>query len=145
MTRLTLKEKQKKSLKLIMEFAMGSTAASSIPTPVFEISKQIMLAGADLTLCWRIYAIYYDEELSMESLTELMKRAGILTSVGTALVYTGARATQGMMDETLNLSGIGTVVSGLIAGSSTAAVGLAFLAWVNNAWQQDQLLLEPAV
>ena len=133
MTRLTLKEKQKKSLKLIMEFAMGSTAASSIPTPIFEISKQIMLAGADLTLCWRIYAIYYDEELSMESLTELMKRAGILTSVGTALVYTGARATQGMMDETLNLSGIGTVVSGLIAGSSTAAVGLAFLAWVNNA------------
>ena len=143
MTSLTLKEKQKKSLKLIMEFAMGSTAASSIPTPVFEISKQIMLAGADLTLCWRIYAIYYDEELSMDSLTELMKRAGILTSVGTALVYTGARATQGMMDETLNLSGIGTVVSGLIAGSSTAAVGLAFLAWVNNAWQQDQLLLEP--
>ena len=145
MTNLTLKEKQKKSLKLIVEFALGSTAASSIPTPIFEISKQIMLAGADLTLCWRIYAIYYDEELSMESLTELMKRAGILTSVGTALVYTGARATQGVMDETLNLSGIGTVASGLMAGSSTAAVGLAFLAWANNAWQQDQLQLEPAV
>ena len=143
MPELTLQKKQKKSLTLILEFALGSTAASSIPTPAFEVSKQIILAAADVTLCWSIYALYYDEDLSVENIVELLKRAGIITSVGTVLVYTGARTTQGLADEMLNLTGIGTIVSGVIAGSSTALVGLAFLAWINNAWQQDQLLLEP--
>jgi hypothetical protein len=143
MPELTLQKKQKKSLTLILEFAVGSTAASSIPTPAFEVSKQIILAAADVTLCWRIYALYYDEELSIENIVELLQRAGIIASVGTVLVYTGARTSQGMADELLNLSGIGTLVSGLIAGSSTALVGLAFLAWINNAWQRDQFLLEP--
>ena len=55
-----------------MEFAMGSTAASSIPTPVFEISKQIVLAGADLTLCWRIYSLYYDEELNLKEIGQIL-------------------------------------------------------------------------
>ena len=143
MPELTLQKKQRKSLTLILEFALGSTAASSIPTPAFEVSKQIILAAADVTLCWSIYALYYDEDLSVENIVELLKRAGIITSVGTVLVYTGARTTQGLADEMLNLTGIGTIVSGVIAGSSTALVGLAFLAWINNAWQQDQLLLEP--
>ena len=143
MPELTLQKKQKKSLTLILEFACGSTAASSIPTPVFEVSKQIILAAADVTLCWRIYVLYYDEELSIENIVELLQRAGIIASVGTVLVYTGVRTSQGMADELLNLSGIGTLVSGLISGSSTALVGLAFLAWINNAWQRDQLLLEP--
>jgi len=143
MPELTLQKKQRKSLALILEFALGSTAASSVPTPAFEVSKQIILAAADVTLCWNIYALYYDEDLSVENIVELLKRAGIVTSVGTVLVYTGARTTWGLADEVLNLSGIGTLVSGVIAGSSTALVGLAFLAWINNAWQQDQLLLAP--
>ena len=143
MPELTLQQKQRKSLTLILEFALGSTAASSVPTPAFEVSKQIVLAAADVTLCWKIYALYYDEDLSLENIVELLKRAGIITSVGSVLVYTGARTSQGLADEMLNLSGIGTLVSGVIAGSSTALVGLAFLAWVNNAWQQDQLLPAP--
>ena len=143
MSELTLQKKQRKSLALILEFALGSTAASSVPTPAFEVSKQIVLAAADVTLCWKIYALYYDEDLSIENIVELLKRAGIIASVGSVLLYTGARTGQGLADEVLNLSGIGTLVSGVIAGSSTTLVGLAFLAWINNAWQQDQLLPEP--
>ena len=141
MPELTLQQKQSKSLAMILEFAMGSTAASSIPTPVFEVSKQLLLAAADVTLCWRIYALYYDEELSIDNIIELLQRAGIVTAVGSVLVYTGARTTQGFVDEALNVSGIGTLLSGIIAGSSTALVGLAFLAWINKSWQEDQLLL----
>jgi hypothetical protein len=145
MSELTLEQKQRRSLAIILEFAMGSTAASSIPTPVFEVPKQLMLTVADLTLCWRLYALYYDEELSKDSLLALINRAGIAPVAGGAIAYAGARTVQGIADETLNLSIVGTLLSGIIAGSSTALVGLAFLAWVNNAWQQDQAQLQPVL
>jgi hypothetical protein len=144
MNELTPEQKQRKSLALILEFAMGSTVASAIPTPVFEVSKQVALAATDVALCWRIYSLYYDKDLSVDSMIELLKRAGIVTAVGTVMIYTGARAAQGLVDESLNLTGIGTLVSGIIAGSSTAVVGLTFLAWINEIWQRDQLLLEPS-
>ena len=144
MNELTPEQKKRNSLALILEFAMGSTVASAIPTPVFEVSKQVALAAADVALCWRIYSLYYDKDLSVDSMIELLKRAGIVTAVGTVMIYTGARAAQGLVDESLNLTGIGTLVSGIIAGSSTAVVGLTFLAWINEIWQRDQLLLEPS-
>ena len=143
MYQLTLEQKQRRALGLILEFAVGSTAASSIPTPVFEVPKQFMLTVADLTLCWRLYALYYDEELSLDSLLALIRRAGVAPVAGGVVTYASARAAQGFADETLNLSVIGSLFSGLIAGSSTALVGLAFLAWVNRAWQQDHALPAP--
>ena len=98
MSELTLEQKQRRSLAIILEFAMGSTAASSIPTPVFEVPKQLMLTVADLTLCWRLYALYYDEELSKDSLLALINRAGIAPVAGGAIAYAGARTVQGIAD-----------------------------------------------
>ena len=142
MNQLTIGQKQRKSLKLIVSYAMGSTTVSSIPTPIFEVSKQLVLSASDVILCWQIYSLYYEQELSVDSVVELLKRAGIIVAVGSVLVYTGARATQGIADEFLNLSIVGSLVSGLIAGSSTATVGLAFLVWVDQSWRREPGQLE---
>ena len=100
MSQPTLEQKQRHAIRLILEFALGSTAASSIPTPVFEVPKQFMLTVADLTLCWRLYALYYDEELSPDSLLALIRRAGIAPAAGVAVAYASARTAQGFADET---------------------------------------------
>ncbi len=134
----TQKQKQRQGLRLIIEFSLGSTVASSIPTPVFEIPKQVALTAADLSLCWRLYALYFDEELSLDSLLALLKRAGVITAVGGAAVYASARAAQGIADEALNLTLVGSLFSGLLAGSYTALLGCAFLYWVERAWEQEQ-------
>ena len=138
LSQLTIGQKQRKSLSLIYSHALGSTTVSSIPTPIFEVSKQVVLSATDLILCWRIYCLYYEENLSLESVVALLERAGIVVAVGSVLVYTGARATQGIADEFLNLSIFGSLVSGVIAGSSTATVGLAFLFWVDRSWRREQ-------
>jgi uncharacterized protein (DUF697 family) len=130
--------KRRQALKLIAEFSFGSTSVSSLPTPLLEVPKQVVLTATDLTLCWRLYALYYDETLSLDSLLALLKRAGVITVVGGVSVYAGARSLQGMVDEALNLTIVGTIFSGFIAGSYTAGFGLAFLYWVDRCWQQDQ-------
>ena len=63
MNQLTIGQKQRKSLKLIVSYAMGSTTVSSIPTPIFEVSKQLVLSASDVILCWQIYSLYYEQEL----------------------------------------------------------------------------------
>ena len=138
MSQLSIGEKQRKSLRLIFSYALGSTTISSIPTPIFEVSKQFVLSATDLKLCWRIYCLYYDERLSLASVGALLERAGLVVAVGSVLVYTGARATQGIADELLNLSIFGSLLSGVIAGSSTATVGFAFLFWVDRSWRREQ-------
>jgi hypothetical protein len=64
----------------------------------------------------------------------------IVTVVGGALIYSGAKALQGLIDEGLNLTGVGTFVSGIITGATTATVGFAFLTWVHNNYAPAVLL-----
>jgi uncharacterized protein (DUF697 family) len=138
MTDLTLAQKRHHGLKLIAEFGLSSTLVSSISTPLLEVPKQVVLTASDLTLCWRLYALYYDRELSVDNLLALLRRAGIVTAVGGSVIYTGARATQGVIDEFLNLVLFGRVFSGLVAASYTTALGLAFLYWIDRAWRSDR-------
>jgi hypothetical protein len=63
-----------------------------------------------------------------------------VTVVGGALIYSGAKALQGLIDEGLNLTGVGTFVSGIITGATTATVGFAFLTWVHNNYAPAVLL-----
>lgn len=111
--------------------ALGTASITAIPTPALELSKQLSIAATDLALCWRVYEIYFDDQLNTATALELLKTLGVVTVVGGALTYTALKLSQVVADELSILLGpakIGvSLISASASGLTTLALGAAWM------------------
>lgn len=82
-----------KSLWDIFKVSLGTGLGSALPTPTIEVPKQIAISVGDLALCFHIYKEFFEEEIKDSNhFLSLMKRAGLVTVAGGAIVYIGYKA-----------------------------------------------------
>ena len=111
--------------------ALGTASITAIPTPALELSKQLSIAATDLALCWRVYEIYFDDQLNTATALELLRTLGAVTAVGGALTYTAIKLSQVIVDELSILLGPAKVgislISATASGATTLGLGAAWM------------------
>jgi hypothetical protein len=132
-SRTEINKKRRKALWTLVAGA-GSTGASVvIPTPGFEVPKQVVVATADLALLALIYGIYFDEDIEVDSVRKMLIEMSLVATAGGVAVYAGIKVTEGVIHEVLNwVPVVGWVAKGVITGSVTLTVG-ALWAWACDA------------
>ena len=118
----------------IMKLSLGTGLTSALPTPTVEIPKQLGIAVGDLALCFHIYQIYFDDQIKdSKQFIDLVKRAGLVTAGGGAIVYIGYKAARGLLDEAANFAPpFGQIFSGVLTFSETITIGFLWLKFVNK-------------
>jgi hypothetical protein len=71
-----------------------------------------------------IYNIYFDDDIDVDGVREMLIEAGLVTAIGGGLAYGGVKATEAILAEMLNwVPVIGWITSGAITASVTLTVG----------------------
>lgn len=133
----SLERKQADSYARIAQNVLGTSLTAAVPTPALELTKALAISVADAWMFYDIYRIYYDERLSSQRLQDLLGDAGIIIMTGGLISYGALKVSQGMMSEFLNkIPVIGWIASGLLTGSSSLLLGLAWMAFVEAQYRQ---------
>jgi hypothetical protein len=133
-----LNRKRKKALYALLGGAASTGVASGTPTPGFEAPKQAAIAIGDVAIMAGIYNIYFDDDVSVTGVKDMLIEAGLVTAVGGGLAYGGVKATEAILAEILNwIPVIGWVTSGVITASVTLTVGALWWWGCDTALRQD--------
>jgi hypothetical protein len=130
-----LNKKRKKALYALLGGAASTGVASGTPTPGLEAPKQAAIAIGDVAIMAGIYNIYYDDDIDVGGVKDMLVEAGLVAAVGGGLAYGGVKVTEAILAEILNwVPVVGWVTSGAITASVTLTVGA--LWW----WRCDNAL-----
>jgi hypothetical protein len=120
----SLYSKRRKALWILTVGAGGTGFSSAIPTPSLEAPKQAAIALADIGLMAGIYTVYFDEDVGVDTIKDMLIEAGLIVSAGGGMAYGTIKATEAVMAEVLNwIPVIGWVISGTITASVTLSAG----------------------
>lgn len=127
-SRRDLYKKRRNALRLLLGAAATTGAASASPTPGLEVPKQTSIAIGDVVLMASIYNIYFDDDIGIETVKDMLTELGFVTAVSGSLAYGGVKVTEAILSEVLNwVPVIGWAASGVITGSVTLTVGALWL------------------
>jgi hypothetical protein len=119
-----LYSKRRKALWILTVGAGGTGFSSAIPTPALEAPKQAAIALADIGLMAGIYTVYFDEDVDVDTIKDMLIEAGVIVTAGGGMAYGTIKATEAVMAEVLNwIPVLGWVVSGTITASVTFSAG----------------------
>ena len=137
-------EIRRKSLLIISGAVGGNIVFGGAPKPGAEIPSHIVLTGADFVMCAAIYNEYNGENISEESIIEVLSDAGILLIVAGGGGYAIAKGATGLVAEFTNFLGpIGWIASGLLAAGGTALLGLVWM-YICDVAYNERLTLNKA-
>jgi hypothetical protein len=120
----SLSAKRRKALWILTVGAGGTGFSSAIPTPTLEAPKQAAIALADIGLMAGIYTVYFDEDVGVDTIKDMLIEAGLIVSAGGGMAYGTIKATEAVMAEVLNwIPVIGWIISGTITASVTLSAG----------------------
>ena len=131
-----LDRKRADAIIRIGQTVVGTTLAGAVPTPALETAKMLGIAAADAWMFWDIYKIYYHRNLSAHDLREMLGRAGVVIFTGGVVGYAAVKVSQAVLSEVLNaVPVLGWGISGVLVGTSTLAVGLAWMLYVEDRYR----------
>jgi hypothetical protein len=120
----SLYSRRRKALWILTVGAGGTGFSSAIPTPTLEGPKQAAIALADIGLMAGIYTVYFEEDVGVESIKDMLIEAGLIVSSGGGMAYGSIKATEAVMAEVLNwVPVVGWAISGAITASVTLTAG----------------------
>jgi hypothetical protein len=132
-------KKRKKSLSALLGGAAATGTGSATPTPGLEAPKQAAIAVADVALMASVYTIYFDEDIGVQGVKDMLMEMGLVITVGGGLAYGGVKATEALLSEVLNwVPVIGWVTSGVITASVTLTVGCLWLWACDTAFRRGR-------
>jgi hypothetical protein len=138
-SRQQLTKKRKKALWALVGGAGTTGASVVIPTPGWEVPKQAVVATADIVTLAGIYNIYFDEDIGVQGVKDMLLEMGLVVTTGGAVAYGSIKVTEGIIHEVLNwIPVIGWVAKGVITGSVTLTVGTLWLWVCDTALRQDK-------
>ncbi len=131
-----LDRKRADAIIRIGQTVVGTTLAGAVPTPALETAKMLGIAAADAWMFWDIYKVYYHRNLSARHLREMLGQAGVVIFTGGVVGYAAVKVSQALLSEVLNVVPVlGWGISGLLTGTSTLAVGLAWMLYVEDRYR----------
>lgn len=80
-----LNEKRRNALWALVGGAGTTGASAVIPTPGWEVPKQAVVATADLALLAAIYKIYFDNDIEVEGVKDMLLEMGLVFTAGGVL------------------------------------------------------------
>jgi hypothetical protein len=132
-----LYKKRRNALRVLLGAAATTGAASAAPTPGLEGPKQASIAIGDVVLMASIYNVYFDDDIGIETVKDMLTELGFVAAVSGGLAYGGVKATEAILSEVLNwVPVIGWIVSGVITASVTLTVGVLWLWACDTAMRQ---------
>lgn len=134
-----LGQKRLDAILAIATYAVGGATVAAAPTPGGELPKQLVLTASDILMYTRIWKIYFEEELSTQSITEILTQLGLVTVGGAATAYVVSKVSTALLKEISNWFGpIGWGVTSAIASSLSALFGVAWTLYCDQIYQQRQ-------
>lgn len=134
----TVERKRGDALIRIGQNVVGTSLTAAVPTPALETTKMIGIAVADAWMFWDIYKVYFDQRLSARRLVDMLGDAGIIVLSGGVIGYGVVKVSQSLIGELLNLVPlVGWAINGAMTGMSTAAIGLAWMVYVEEQFKAD--------
>ena len=129
-------EKMRYDSLLKITRVMGGVALSgAVPTPTLELAKLLGISIADAWMCFDIYKIYFEQDLTKRALSNMLRTTGVVILSGGLAGYVGIRLAQALLSEILDQIPIANaIITGIAFGSSTFIVGLAWLAIVEQSY-----------
>lgn len=128
----SLNKKRRAALLKIAFTASSTFAASLSPTSALETVKQISLSVVDALMCYEIYKIYFDDEPSVQNLSNMLGASGIILVGGGLASHTVLRISQSFLDEVLNCAPPLMILSGVLSGSGSVTIGLAWMYYLEK-------------
>lgn len=119
-----MKEKKKQAYMKLLIPTTISVINGAIPKPTAEVPAELVTAASDVVVFIDIWNTYFGEDMSTEDIKYILKRVGILKSVGNSLIYVGVKVADGVINEIGNFLGpAGWMVEGLLSGSISFGSG----------------------
>lgn len=132
-----LNDKRIRAVITIAGMSATSGALTSAPTPLAEIPKQVTVGVADIAMCLLIWRIYFKKELSDKSLFAILSGAGLMALAAGGVGWVITKGVSGLLNEFGNLLGpIGWGLSGIVSVSSTATLGIAWMAYCDKRYRR---------
>lgn len=130
---MNLNKKRKKAALAILAVAAGSGVVIAIPISSGEIPKQVFMTVAAVAMYTVIWDIYFDEELSQKDIKSILVDLGLITLISAGTAYITAKGATALISDITNwLGAIGWGVVGIIAGSVTGLLGVAWASYCDD-------------
>lgn len=135
---MNLNKKRKKAALAILAVAAGSGVVIAIPIPSGEIPKQVFMTVAAVAMYTVIWDIYFDEELSQKDIKSILVDLGLITLISAGTAYITAKGATALISDITNwLGAIGWGVVGIIAGSVTGLLGVAWASYCDDLYRNQ--------
>ncbi|MBD2449296.1 hypothetical protein H6G76_19460 [Nostoc sp. FACHB-152] len=123
----------------VATYAIGGATATAAPTPGGEIPKQVLLTAADILMYTTIWKIYFEEELSSKTITEILAQLGLVTIGGAGTAYIVTKVSTAILKEISNWMGpLGWGFTAAVAGSVSALLGVAWALYCEQIYLQKE-------
>jgi hypothetical protein len=134
-----LGKKRLDAVLAIATYAIGGATATAAPTPGGEVPKQVLLTASDILMYTSIWKIYFEEELSTKSITEILTQLGLVTVGGAGTAYVVSKVSAAILKEVSNWIGpLGWGMTAAIAGSLSALFGVAWALYCDQIYLQKE-------
>ncbi|HHP7231392.1 MAG TPA: hypothetical protein ACFCUY_11115 [Xenococcaceae cyanobacterium] len=123
-----LGKKRLESLTAIARYAISGGTLAAAPLPGGEVPKQIVLTTSDIFMYIAIWRIYFEEEISQQTLLEMMAELGLITLAAAGTAYVVAKSSTAVLSEIANRFGLlGWGIAATVTGSLTSLCGLLWI------------------
>ncbi|WP_197480117.1 MULTISPECIES: hypothetical protein [unclassified Anabaena] len=132
-----INKKRLDAIFAIATYAVGSGAASAVPTPGAEIPKQVILTASDILMYVSIWKTYFQDDVSSQGIVKMLTQLGLVTVGVTGTAYVAGKATTAILKEINNWTGpLGWGVTAVIAGSFTGLFGVMWALYCDYLYSQ---------
>ncbi len=115
--------------------ALGTALTGAAPVPALAVARQLGIAAADAWMCFDIYKAYFDKDLSERELVDMLGTTGMIVLVGGIASYGTMKVAQSLLNEWLTIFPLGGwLLSGMMTGSSSLLLGLAWMTFVEDTY-----------
>lgn len=133
-----LKKKRMKAAMKIIPYAIGGSAATSIPIPGVAFTTEIVMTAADILMCMDIWHIYFEEDLSQKKLMHILQDLGLVAVAGVGTAYIFSKVTTAVVNEIATFFGpIGWGVAPVISGSVTGIFGAFWIMYCEGLYRNE--------
>lgn len=134
----SLHHKRKQVFIAILAAVFGSGVVTATPTPNLEISKQVFLTIANVSMCALVWNIYFDEELSKKDIISILLDLLVVTVISAFTAYITAKGITTLINDITSWLGVmGWLVIGIIAGSATSLLGLGWASYCDDLYRHQ--------
>ena len=133
-----LSKKRKRVILTVLAATSGNALVTAAPSPNIELAKKIFLTFANVAMFIVVWDAYFDEQLAKKSMLSIVQDLFAVTCISAITTFILSQGITKLINDLIDtLGALGWSVSGAIAGTITAILGIIWASYCDDLYRNS--------